>query len=1050
MTPTGHAEFHIEMATMDLFGELSWDVVNAKDEHFGPGGTLGRDNKSEVVLLSRLRPALQTLNPDFPQEAFDLAIEELLRDRSRLDPAAANREVYQLLKLGVPVLIPDPEGDGDQAEKVRLIDWNNPSNNDFLLISQFSITGEMYTCISDLTGFVNGIPLLLFELKASHVPVQDAYSHNLTHYKQAIPNLFWYNAFIILSNGSETKVGSITSTWGHFNEWKKIVSEEEQGVLSLETVIRGTCQPERFLDILENFIVFMEAQGGLIKLVSKNHQFIGVSNAMDALVDIKNRDGKLGVFWHTQGSGKSVSMVFFSQKVLRKIPGNWTFVIVTDRRELDEQIYKTFTSCGAITEDHCQAENSADLRRLLTEDHRFVFSLIQKFRTKNGKPHPVLSERDDIIIITDEAHRSQYDSLALNMRNALPNASFLAFTGTPLITGEEKTRDVFGEYISVYNFRQSIEDGATIPLFYENRIPELQLKDEDVFKEGMERILEEAELDEDQEKKLEREFSREYHLITRDDRLERIAQDIVEHFTERGQRGKSMVISIDKVTAVKMYEKVSRWWGEKIKRLRGTLRGLQGAEKETIEEQIAYMEETDMAVVVSAAQNEIPEMKAKGVDIEPHRRRMKKDDLNTKFKDPDNPFRVVFLCSMWTVGFDVPSCNSIYLDKPMRNHSLMQTIARVNRVFPDKVNGLIVDYVGVFRNLQKALAIYAPGPDGSDSPIKDKAELVKMLREEIFQTTEFLTALDIEVDAILEAEGFLRVAMVDDAVDAILVNDDSRRRFINLVTTVRRIYKAILPDQEAKEFVPVTALFRAIQLKIQTIIKPQVNISEVMREVEEFLDASVAAKGYVIKEPEAPYGTDHLVDLSRIDFEVLKEKFGKNRKRIELEKLRGAINNTLSKMVSLNKTRLDYLDKFQKMIDDYNSGAVNVEEFFNQLLEFARDLQEEDKRAVSENLSEEELTIFDLITKPEMKLTKKETEQVKKIAHDLLETLKKEMLVLDWRKKQSTRAAVQLTVHEKLDELPETFTDEIYQMKCDVIYQHLFEAYQGSGQSIYA
>ncbi len=1050
MTPVGHAEYHIEKATMDLFEELTWEVISAKDEHFGPDGTLGRDNKSEIILPSRLRPALLILNPDLPQEALDSAIEELLRDRSRLSPAAANKEVYQLLKQGVPVRIPDPDGDGDQAETVRLIDWNNPSNNDFLLVSQFAITGEMYTCIPDLTGFVNGIPLLLFELKASHVPVHDAYSHNLTHYKQAIPNLFWYNAFIILSNGSETKVGSVTSSYEHFNEWKRVASEEEKGAVSLETVIRGTCQSERFMDIVENFIVFMEAQGGLIKLVAKNHQFLGVSNTMDALADIKNREGKLGVFWHTQGSGKSVSMVFFSQKVLRKIPGNWTFVIVTDRRELDDQIYKTFTSCGVITEGHCQAESSADLRRLLTEDHRFVFSLIQKFRTEDGRPHPVLSERDDIIVITDEAHRSQYDTLALNMRNALPNASFLAFTGTPLIIGEERTRDVFGEYISVYDFRQSIEDGATVPLFYENRIPELQLKDEDAFKEGMERILEEAELDIDQEKKLEREFSREYHLITRDERLEKIAQDIVEHFTERGQRGKAMVASIDKATAVKMYDKVSHRWGEKIRRLRESLSVSQGAKKETIEEQIAYMEETDMAVVVSAAQNEIPELKAKGVNIEPHRRRMVNEDLDTKFKDPDNPFRIVFLCSMWTVGFDVPSCNTIYLDKPMRNHTLMQTIARANRVFADKVNGLIVDYVGVFRNLQKALAIYAPGPDDVDSPIKDKAELVKMLREAISQALEFLTELDVSAEAILQAEGFLRVAMVDDAVDAILVNDDTRRSFINMANAVRRIYKAILPDQEAKEFVPVTALFRAIQLKIQTIIKPQVDISEVMKEVEEFLDASVAAKGYVIREPAAPYGSDHLVDLSRIDFEALKKKFAESRKRVELEKLRGAIDNTLSKMVRLNKTRMDYLEKFQQMIDDYNSGAVNVEEFFKQLLEFARDLREEERRAVSENLSEEELTIFDLITKPDMKLSKKETGQVKKIAHDLLETLKKEMLVLDWRKRQSTRAAVQLTVFEKLEELPETFTDEIYQTKCDVVFQHLFESYQGSGQSIYA
>ena len=531
--------------------------------------------------------------------------------------------------------------------------------------------------------------------------------------------------------------------------------------------------------------------------------------------------------------------------------------------------------------------------------------------------------------------------------------------------------------------------------------------------------------------------------------MERIAGDIVEHFTERGQRGKAMVVCIDKATAVKMYDKVKYHWGEKVRRRTKELTILQGAEKEAAEDQIAYMEATDMAVVVSAAQNEIEEMRARGVEIAPHRRRMVKEDLDTKFKDPDDPFRIVFVCAMWMTGFDVPSCNTIYLDKPMRNHTLMQTIARANRVFADKVNGLIVDYVGVFRNLQKALAIYAPGPGKDGTPIEDKAELVRMLKEAIIQTIEFLTGLGINAREIMKAEGYQRIALVDDAVNAILVNDETRRRFMNMANTVRRIFKAILPDLTANEFVPITAMIRAFQLKIQVIVKPQVDISGVMKEVEELLDDSVAARSYVIREPIAPYGSDHLVDLSQIDFKALKEKFAGNRKRVEVEKLRGAINSTLSMMVRLNKTRMDYLEKFQQMIDDYNSGAVNVEEFFKKLLGFARDLQVEEKKAVSENLSEEELAIFDLITKPEMKLTKKEKAQVKKIAHDLLETLKKEKLVLDWRKRQSTRAAVRLSVEEKLDELPSTFTAAIYQRKCDAVYQHIHESYMGSGQSVY-
>ena len=1056
MTPKGGFSYSeqelIERPAIELLKKLGWNHINALHETLGPSGTLGRDNQSEIILQTRLRAALKRLNPDLPSEAYDLAFEELTRDRSRLSIPAANREIYQLLKNGAKVHIPDPEGDGDKVETVRLIDWDDHANNEFLLVSQFWVIGEMYKRRADLVGFVNGIPLLLVELKAAHKQIQAAYTGNLTDYKDTIPQLFWFNAFIILSNGSEAKVGSITSEWGHFNDWKKINSEGEEGIISLETALRGTCEPIRFLDILENFLLFMEVRGGIVKVVPKNHQYLGVENAMMALSEIKNRKGRLGVFWHTQGSGKSISMIFFSQKVLRKAPGNWTFVVVTDRQELDDQIYKTFANAGVITEGHCQAESAKDLRRLLTEDHRFVFTLIHKFRTEDGCPHPVLSQRDDIIVITDEAHRSQYDTLALNMRNALPNASFLAFTGTPLIIGEEKTREVFGDYVSIYNFKQSVDDGATVPLYYENRIPELQLKDERAFKEEMDRLLEEAELDEAQEKKLEREFSREYHLITRDDRLEKIAEDIVEHFTERGQLGKGMVVSIDKASAVKMYDKVRKYWKQKIDRLMKKVSKLSGQERQDVEKKISYMQETDMAVVVSSSQNEVPEMKKKGVDILPHRQRVVKEDLDTKFKDPDDLFRLVFVCAMWMTGFDVPSCSTIYLDKPMRNHTLMQTIARANRVFKDKVNGLIVDYVGVFRNLQRALAIYGSGSGGGlkpgEEPVKEKAELVAMLKTAVGQTVQFLKEVAVKVEPIIAAKGFERVKLLDGAVDAVLIDDNTKKRFINFSNTVNRIYKAILPDPEANEFVPICALFRAIQMKIEAL-QPEADVTEVMGKVEDLLDESITAKGYVIREPVAPYGKKKLVDLSEIDFKALKKEFAKERRRMEIEKLRGVINSALEKMVRLNKTRVDYLEKFQQMIDEYNEGAANLEEFFERLLEFVKELQDEDKRGVSEGLSEEELAVFDLITKPEMKLTKKEEGEVKKVARELLQALRREKLVLDWRKTQATRASVRVTVEDKLDELPKVFTREIYAKKCDAVYQHVFENYYGEGRSVY-
>ena len=432
------------------------------------------------------------------------------------DLEQANREVYRLLKEGIPVSVADKERGGQKTERVRVIDWEQPANNDFLLVSQFSVTGALYTCRPDLVGFVNGLPLVVIELKKPGVPARAAFDENLTSYKHpqnGIPALFVFNALLIASNGTDSRVGSLTADWERFFEWKRIEREDEPRRVSLEVMIRGTCDKSRLLDLVENFTLFSEHKAGLVKIIGQNHQFLGVNNAIEALFRIRQSRlaataptaqaaspvcylsetapdvesltsalGRLGVFWHTQGSGKSYSMVFFAQKVLRKVTGNWTFVVVTDRVELDDQIAKTFKACGAVSEaegDQCHAGSGAHLRELLRENHRYVFTLIHKFQAPE-----VLTDRSDVIVLTDEAHRSQYDTLALNMRAALPKALFLAFTGTPLIAGEERTKEVFGDYVSIYDFQQSVEDGATVPLFYENRTPELELVNPDLNEIG--------------------------------------------------------------------------------------------------------------------------------------------------------------------------------------------------------------------------------------------------------------------------------------------------------------------------------------------------------------------------------------------------------------------------------------------------------------------------------------------------------------------------------------------------------------------------------------
>jgi type I restriction enzyme R subunit len=1038
----------VEQPAIALLSTLGWESFNAYREFDHGVSPLGRETKAEVVLKTRLRLALLRLNPDVAIESIHQAIEELTRDRSRMSAVAANREIYLLLKNGARVSVVDPDGDGETVEVVRVVDWANSSNNDFLLCSQFWVTGEMHTRRADLVGFVNGLPLLFVELKATHRRLEAAWKDNLRDYKDTVPQLFWANALIILSNGSQSRLGTLSAGWEHFADWKKIGSESEAGQVSLETMLLGVCDPARFLDLVENFTLFQEVSGGLIKLTAKNHQYLGVNNALEALADIRQREGKLGVFWHTQGSGKSISMMFFAQKVLRKVPGNWTFVVVTDRQELDGQIYKHFASAGVVTENGAQAESSKHLRQLLTEDHRYVFTLIHKFRTENGEAHPMLSDRRDIIVITDEAHRSQYDTLAMNMRAALPNASFLAFTGTPLIIGEEKTRQVFGEYISVYDFQQSVADGATVPLYYENRIPELQLVNENL-NDDMERLLEAAELDEAQEKKLEREFAREYHLITRDDRLERVAKDLVEHFTGRGFQGKGMMICIDKATAIKMYDKVKKHWAAKIASLQAELMRGTDAERRDIKDRIARMKETDMAVVVSQGQNEIADMNEKGLDIRPHRKRMVEEDLEKKFKDPVDPFRLVFVCAMWMTGFDVPSCSTLYLDKPMRNHTLMQTIARANRVFLDKVSGLIVDYAGVFRNLERALAIYGVGKGGK-KPVEDKSALVVALQQALEETRSLCTQQGVNLASIQNAEGFSRVELLDNAVEALIISEEVKRRYLDLANTVQRLFKAVLPDQLAHEFAAEVSPIKVIADKIRALV-PSADISQVMEQVEALLDQSIATEGYFIREVSDPGNDDHLIDLSSIDFEKLAEKFKTSRKRTLNEKLKGSVGQKLMAMVRLNRTRMDYLERFQQMIAAYNAGSLNPEEFFRQLLNFARSLNEEEKRGVSEQLTEEELALFDLLMKPPIEMSASDREKVKATAKELLATLKSNKLVLDWRKRQQARAAVRVAIDKLLDDhLPRAYTPELFKQKSTAVFQHVYDAYYGSGRSVYA
>jgi len=880
----------VERPALALLAELGWTVVDGSGETLGPAGTLGRDSLHEVVLMHRLRDALRVLNPTVPDDAREEALTAVTKDWSVMDPTRANQAIHGLLRDGYQAEWRDDRGEPCFAT-VRYLDFNDSANNECLAASQVWLAGELHRRRADTILFVNGIPLVLAEFKEPNRPVKAAFDENLCDYRDTIPQLFWPNGFVILSNGSEAKVGATYAPWDFFGGWKVIDADGHRGVVELETAIRGTCAHDRLLDLIENFVAYSERPRGLVKSLARNHQVLGVNASIESLHRIRSEgETRLGVFWHTQGSGKSLSMLWFTQKVLRRLPGAWTFVMVTDRTELDEQLHGEFADAGVISrEAQVHAESSSHLRELLHADHRYVFTLIHKFRLDKqaGETEiPVLSDRREVIVITDEAHRSQYDVLALNMRKALPNAAFMGFTGTPLVAGEELTRREFGDYVSVYNFRDAIEDGATVPLYYENRIPELQLVNA-AFADELTDLLEKAELDEDAEGRLVRRFAREYALITRPERLRTVARDLVRHFVGRGFSGKAMYVGIDKAAAVRMYDMVQVAWTEHLAELRAEHDASPELERPWLASRIELMETTDMAVVVSQGQNEIGELADKGLDIKPHRARMNAETLDENFKDPTHPLRLVFVVAMWMTGFDSPSVSTIYLDRPMRNHTLMQTIARANRVFPDKENGLIVDYIGVFRDLERALAIYgaANAEAGVDSPIQDKTELVAALAEAVESVADFCERYDVDLDELRAASGFEFIALRDAAVEALLADEEVRTEFLAAARHARKLFKAVLPDPAASAHQSTVAVIRVLAERIADVSRPpHADIDDVADAVDALLDRSVGAEEYVIRAAAEGIEPDPLTDLSQIDFEALSVRFA-GRKRAETDRL---------------------------------------------------------------------------------------------------------------------------------------------------------------------
>ena len=1054
----------IEQATQDVLEELGWQVVTAwQKESFGEAGLLGRDNKSEVILSRYLLLALEKLNPNLPKTAYEQAVEQINQKVADKTLGRINKEKNDLLKNGVPVSFTNEKGELVK-KKLKVFNFKDYTDNHFLAVRQLEVVGELYNRRPDVVGFVNGIPLVFFELKAHHADLRNAYTDNLKDYKDTIPHIFHNNAFVILSNGTDAKVGTVTSPYKFFLDWKRI-EENEEGIVSLDTMLRGTCAPHRLMDLFENFLLFDESRGDVVKLMAKNHQYIGVNKVLENVKNIEDLKGKLGVYWHTQGSGKSYSMVFLCEKIHRKLGGAYTFLIAVDRTELENQLYDTFSGVGVVNDKNVVAGKKSGitgrehLRELLSENHRYVFTLIHKFSIDPEKEseYPLITDRKNIIVISDEAHRTQGGSYARNMRfHGLPNASYLGFTGTPIIKDEEElTKNIFGEYVSVYDFKRAIEDEATLPLRYINKGEKLDIENP-ALDERMAEFLEDDNLDEDQQKKLAYLFQKNYPILTSEPRLDAIAKDLVWHFNERGYQGKAMYVALDKPTAVRMYKLVMKYWPEYLKELEDRIKNAADQqEAQELQRKYDKVAETEVCVVVSGEQNEVDKFRKMDLDIEVHRKKMMERNLEKEFKDEDNPFRFAIVCAMWITGFDAPCVSTVYLDKPIKGHTLMQTIARANRVYDDeKENGLIVDYGNVYEQLEKAYSVYGEGTKGQGGgkgegkPVEQLAELEGELNKAIQEVKDYLKSVNFNLSDLKNAKPMEKIGKLKEAADCVCLNETTRTSFEIMARNVFRKYKALYPEEQIKphikDFNAIEAIYNLLNQNVKTA-----DVTEIMMELQSLVSDSVVVKENEVADKEGVY-----VDLSTLDFDKLKAAFAKTpRKNTLTYNLQQDIEKKLQQMLKENPLRLEFYERYKEIIADYNAGKTleNTVKAFENLNEFIKDLSVEEQRAVRENLEDQEaLAIFDLLREGK-ELEGKELKQVKKVARETLDKLKAEKLKIErWRESRQITAQVKGMIYDNLLWLPEdAYTDEDVSLKTVSVYQHIYSNYYGGGKSVY-
>jgi type I restriction enzyme R subunit len=993
----GITEGVVEQAALEWFRALGYRTTPGPD--LAPGGaTPERASYDEVVLIGRLREAAARINPALPQSVVEQAITTLLRAESQ-SVLAENERMHRLLTTGVPVEHRTAAGDV-RTSLVWLVDWDDPAANDWLAVNQLTVVENGRQRRPDVVVFVNGLPLGLLELKNPgdvHADLRGAWNQMQT-YRIDIPAIFTANAVTVISDGTSAAMGSFTAGWEHYAPWKTIDGRDVvTNRPALEVLLRGVFDQRRFLDLVRNFIVFSDEPQGLVKRVAKYHQYWAVNAAVESTIEAAGPRGdrRGGVVWHTQGSGKSIEMLLYAAKIMRsQRMGNPTLVFLTDRNDLDDQLYgEVFAPARILPEQPRKAESRAEARRLLTRTSGgIVFTTIQKFAPEERDDvHPVLTDRRNVVVIADEAHRSQYgfaDGYAKHLRDALPNATYLGFTGTPIELGDRSTRSVFGDYIDVYDLTRAVEDGATVRIFYESRLAKVALPEDahealDALADEITEGAEEAEA-----ARAKTKWARVEAVVGAEDRLDMVAKDIVEHWERRRGElfGKAMVVAMSRRIAVELYDRLVAlrpdWHDD------DPSRGV-------------------VKVVMTGSAADPPRFQPHlhGKDV--------RKQLKARAKDPDDPLEIVIVRDMWLTGFDAPAVHTMYVDKPMQGAGLMQAIARVNRTFRDKPGGLIVDYLGVATNLRAALAQYSPSDrDQAGVPIE---QMVAAMLEKHDVVRAILHGCAYDPDPRLPAGE--RVAQHSAVIDFVLADPDRKTRFLDQVLALTKAFALCGSRDEALAIRDDVLFFTAVRAAILKIENPDsgragsgagVEMETAIAQlVDEALTADEVVDVYALAGIETP-------ELSILSDEFLDGLAEKDKPNLQMGLLRRLLSDEIRTVRRTNRVQARrFSEQLDEAIHRYTNRALTTAEIIAELVKLAKQMRESAQRHEELGLSVAEAALYDAIVQNDAAILDMGDDTLKKISMDLVWTVR-QSVTIDWNHKESVRAAMRAKIRRLL------------------------------------